>query len=152
MKINRNVVLASLILILSVFIWWQSSLIPTSSSDLTIVDAAFMPKVIAILLTVLVVFILWKERGQAATVPLVPTAALRKVILFIVLMTLAALGFRIVGFEPVAIVLLAVFMYLLGLRHPVLLVCLPLAVTAVIHIVFIKLMYVPLPSIMGMLP
>ena len=151
MKINRNWILVLFIIALSSFVWWQASLIPTSLIDLAVVDAAFLPQVIAVLLLVLVLFVVWDERKEKVEIPLVPTAALKKVLLFIVIMIVTAASFRLVGFEIASIIMLALTMYLLGMRNRLLLVGLPLAVTLLIHVIFIRIMYVPLPSVAGTL-
>ena len=151
MKINRNWILVLFIIALSSFVWWQASLIPTSLIDLAVVDAAFLPQVIAVLLLALVLFVVWDERKEKVEIPLVPTAALKKVLLFIVIMIVTAASFRLVGFEIASIIMLALTMYLLGMRNRLLLVGLPLAVTLLIHVIFIRIMYVPLPSVAGTL-
>ena len=151
MKINRNWILALFIIALSSFVLWQASLIPTSLIDLAVVDAAFLPQVIAVLLLVLVLFVIWDERKEKVEIPLMPTVALKKVLLFIIIMIVTAASFRMVGFEVASIIMLALTMYLLGMRNRFLLVALPLSVTALIHVIFIRIMYVPLPSAVGTL-
>lgn len=148
-SIPRSYLLSGVILVLAGFVYWEAENIPSLTTDLSVVDAAFFPTAIAILLAVLALMVAWQGRNNTSDrIVFTLTPAFRKAALFVGIMIAYALALPTVGFELSSLTFLMLTMWLLGMRSKVLAVVLSVMVTSLIYIIFINLMYVPIPSLL----
>ncbi len=145
-SVHKNHVLACLIWLLAAFVYWQALKIPVLKTDLSLVDASFFPKIIAVLLAFLAAFVFFrasKEPENYLRFRLAPELAY--VLLFSALILAYIVLLPYCGFESSSIAFLIAGMWLLGMRRPLLLLTVPVGITALVYLIFIRIMHVPLP-------
>ncbi len=147
-SVHKNLLLALLLFALAGFVFWQACLLPKVGTDLAVVDTAFLPKTIAVLLAVLAGILLLQKRNEEECIELHISPVLRRLLLFAAIIACFILLLPILRFELASIIFLSLTMYLLGMRRKWLLAILPAAVTAIVYIIFIHIMYVPFPSLL----
>lgn len=69
-SVHKNLLLALLLFALAGFVFWQACLLPKVGTDLAVVDTAFLPKTIAVLLAVLAGILLLQKRNEEECIEL----------------------------------------------------------------------------------
>lgn len=149
-SVSKSYLLAGIILALAGFIYFEAERIPAVTTDLSVVGAAFVPRVIALLLAILALVVVWQGRGNTSDrISIRPTPAFVKAAMFFGIIALYVVALPFAKFELSSITFLMLTMWLLGLRRKVSLIGVPISVTVIVYLIFVKLMYVPIPSLLG---
>ncbi|GHV53896.1 hypothetical protein FACS1894206_05540 [Deltaproteobacteria bacterium] len=145
-SMRQNHFLAVILLAIAIFIYMNSLSIPVLASDLNIIGAAFFPKLLAVFLGGMAVFIA-VDRTNTKRFEFRTTREVWLVLLFTAMLFLYIYLMSVIGFEITSFVFLGLTMWLLGLRKIPVLIGIAVILPAIVYVVFVNFMYIPIPNL-----
>ncbi len=145
---RQHRILGIFLIVFAACVYAAAQQLPSVTTNLPVVDSGFFPTALSWLLGILGAWIFFEkgpQPGASSTDSL--RRALPRVCLTLGLLAVYVAAIPKIGFEIATGLFLAVSMWLLGMRRPGWLVALPVLMPLAIYGLFVKLMYVPLPSL-----
>lgn len=150
-SVHRDHLLAGLLLVLAGGVYTEAAHVRSLGSSIGVVDATFFPKLVAALIALCAVIIAFQaKKTPAARLFFTCTRETRRVLLFVVLLGTAIFAVPEAGFEVVSVGFLCLAMRTLGMRRVPLMLGIAFGLTGLIYLVFVKVMFVPLPSVFNL--
>jgi len=141
--------LAIFLIIISVIVFFETSKFPSFSNEMQVIDASFVPRLLASFLIIASLILLVKSFKQVDNSKL-DTCKLDKsssrVLVIVILMIAYRYILPIIGFEITTILFLTTTMYLFKYKKILKAFLISLLVTIVIYYIFIFILNVPFPT------
>lgn len=133
-------------MIIAIATFLDAQELPELQSDLNIIGASFLPTLLALCLGGMSVFIFF-DRANSKYIDFRITKEAWLVLLFMAMLLLYLYAMTLIGFEIASFIFLVLTMVLLGLRKMRVILGIATILPAVVYIIFVELMYIPLPSL-----
>ncbi len=146
LRIGQNRFLSFILMIIAVVTFINARELPELQSDLNIIGAGFLPTLLAVCLGAMAVFIFF-DKANNKYIDFQVTRDTRMVLLFMAMLLLYIYSMTFIGFEIASFIFLILTMMLLGLRKVGIMLGIATILPAVIYIVFVKMMYISLPTL-----
>lgn len=147
-SVHRDHLLAALLLGLAGLVYHEAGSIRTLGADIGVVDATFFPKLVAALIGACALLIAVQARkAPQARIAFALSRDTVQVLGFVVLMGVTMWSIPVLGFEVASVIFLCVAMLALGMRRIPLMLVIAFGLTGIVYTVFVKIMFVPLPSV-----
>ena len=145
-RIRQNHFLAIVFIAIAVLTFIHAKDLPELESNLNIIGASFLPKLLAFCLGGMSVFILLDHTNEKY-LEFKISQETRMVLGFMALLFLYIYTISIIGFEISSFVFLMLTMLMLGLRKIPVMLGIATILPAIVYVVFVKMMYIPIPSL-----
>ena len=146
LRVRQSRFLSLLLMVIAVATFLHARELPELQSDLNIIGASFLPKLLAFFLGGMSVFIFF-DQANSKYIEFKVTKEICMVLLFMAMLFLYLFSMPVIGFEISSFIFLVLTMVLLGLRKVFVILGIATILPAVIFVVFVKMMYIPLPTL-----
>jgi len=146
LRVRQSRFLSLLLMVIAVATFIHARELPELQSDLNIIGASFLPKLLAFFLGGMSVFVFF-DQANKKYIEFKVTKEICMVLLFMAMLFLYLFAMSVIGFEISSFIFLVLTMVLLGLRKVFVILGIATILPAVIFVVFVKMMYIPLPTL-----
>lgn len=146
LRLRQNIFLAVILLAIAFFTFINALSMPVLVSDMNIIGASFMPKMLAGCLGVMAIFIAF-DKTNTSYVEFTITKEVWMVMLFTAMLFLYIYMMTVVGFEIASVCFLVLTMWFLGLRKIPVIAGIAIILPSIIWVIFVKFMYIPIPNL-----
>lgn len=144
---NKDRLLALILLIVSAVTFYETAKFPELSNDLQVVDAGFVPKLLALFLTIsagILIYRSYRISTEKIVISLKDSGIIR-IGLVLIIMALYGYFLPLIGYELGTVIFLGVLMIIFKLNNCFKIVGISAAAMLAIYYIFIVSLKVPLP-------